>query len=149
MPNEWDNIGNIKGAPGAAGAPGADGAPGPPGPPGISGQRTPVTAPDANTLTPDYKYDMVIQNNTQAAGTLTVANPTTSEVGTPPPAEGRGLLIRIKTTNAQTLVFDTQYRAPSYLPLPAGTTAAATMYLGFVRNAVDSKWDLSTVLRDY
>jgi len=140
MPAEWDSVGNIKGPAGA------DGAPGPVGP---SGQRTPTTLPDATTLTPDYKFDMCIQNNTQAAGTLTVANPVTSEAGSPAPAEGRGLLLRIKTTNAQTLAFGSQYRAPTYLPFPAGTTAATTMYIGFVRNAVDSKWDLSTVLRDY
>ena len=141
MPGEWDNVGNIKGPPGA------DGAPGPAGPPGASGQRTPTTLPDSNNVTPDYKFDMNILPNTQAAGTLTINNPTTS--GTPPASEGRGLLLRLTTASAQTLVFGSEFRAPSYLPLPTGTSAGKTMYIGFVRNAVDGKWDLSTVLRDY
>lgn len=151
----WNPSGNIKGPAGTAGAPGPTGptgpagATGPAGPAGPSGQRTPTTLPDSLAVTPNYHYDMNILVATGAAGTLTINNPNTDEAGVMSPPEGRSLLLRIKTTNAQILAFGSQFRAGSYMPFPAGTTAGKLMYVGFIWNNIDTKWDLTAVIRDF
>lgn len=72
----------------------------------------------------------------QAAG-ATFAAPT----GTP--VEGQKLMIRIKDNgSAQTLAWNAIYRAGTDVALPTTTVISKTMYLGFVYNATDSKWDL-------
>lgn len=77
------------------------------------------------------------QANTQAAGTLTLTNPT----GTP--SDGQRFIVKIKSTNSQSLTFGTLFRGSSDFGLPTSTTGGAKNdYLGFVYNAADVKWDL-------
>ena len=96
-----------------------------------------VSVNDQTTITPTIDLGSQFnQINTQAAGTLTINNPS----GTV--ADGRKFIIKVKCTNAQTLAFGTQYRGSNDLALPAATTAAKNDYLGFIYNANDQRWDL-------
>lgn len=99
---------------------------------------------DATSITPQTTGDsnINIQNNTQTAGTLTVNAPSAT-------AEARGLVLRVKCTNAQTLSFNSIFRAPSLLPLPTGISAGKTAYVAFIYNDTDSKWDLTAVMKEY
>lgn len=57
------------------------------------------------------------------------------------PVAGQRLIIRIKDNGgAQTLAFNAIYRAGT-IALPTTTILSKTMYLGFLYNAVDTKWD--------
>lgn len=91
---------------------------------------------DGTTITPNCEAArQCIHANTQTAGTLTIANPT----GTP--VDGQQLILRIKSTNAQTYSFGTSYRGGT-TALPSGHTGSSkTDYLGFIYNSADSKWD--------
>jgi hypothetical protein len=81
--------------------------------------------------------DIVSQTNTQSAGTLTVNNPTGS------PVDCQLLAIRLKSTNAQTFSFGTQYRASTDLALPTVSSASSKWdYMLFVYNSADTKWDI-------
>lgn len=58
------------------------------------------------------------------------------------PTEGQTLLIRIKDNGtARALSFDSGYRFSTDQPAPTTTVIGKTMYLGFVYNFTDSKWD--------
>jgi hypothetical protein len=110
--------------------------------PGVTRDVTAVA--DATSITPTTTADstIIIQHNTQVAGTLTINAPSAN-------ANGRGLLFRIKCDNAQTLAFNGIYRAPSGLALPTSIAAGKTTYVAFVGNSTDSKWDLSAVIGEY
>jgi hypothetical protein len=98
--------------------------------------RTPSVQSVASsaTVTPTAADDMVIIT-AQAAG-LTLANPTGS------PLQGQKLIIRIKDNGtARGISFGTEYRALG-VTLPTTTVISKTMYLGFIRNDTDTKWDL-------
>lgn len=59
------------------------------------------------------------------------------------PTDGQILRMRIKdNSTVRTLTFNAIYRASSDLALPATTTDDKTLYLEFVFNAADTKWDL-------
>lgn len=74
---------------------------------------------------------------TALAGSCTLGVPT----GTP--ADGQGLMYRIKDNGtAQTIAYNAIYRASVELPFPATTTVGKWLYLGFIYNATDTKWDL-------
>ena len=89
---------------------------------------TSVPTPNVDTT------DMLII--TALAVTATFQNP----IGTP--AEGQKLLLRIKDNGgAQTLAWDTQYRAGTDLALPLSTVMTKTMYLSFIYNLEDTTWD--------
>lgn len=56
--------------------------------------------------------------------------------------EAQGLIIRIKDNGtSRTLAWNGIYRFSADIPAPAATIASATLYLGFIYNATDSKWD--------
>lgn len=97
-----------------------------------------VSVSDATTITPNADTsDTVTQANTQAGGTLTMANPT----GTP--TASQPLNIRLKSTNAQTFSWGSQYRGSTDQALPTTSSGSGKYdYMGFVWNTVDSKWDL-------
>ena len=99
-----------------------------------------ATVADATTITANADTsDVVIQLNTQAVGTLTIANPT----GTP--TEGQALVYRIKCTNIETLAFGGQFRFSVDLAQPSTTTGGTKWdYIGVRWNALDSKWDFVT-----
>lgn len=92
------------------------------------------------TPTPDSaNYDMLVI--TALAANATIAAPTGS------PVDGQSLMIRIKDNGtSRTLAYNAAYRAGTDVALPSATVVSKTMYLGFIYNASDSKWDfVSTV----
>jgi len=81
---------------------------------------------------------------TAQAGALLYNNPS----GTP--VQGQKLLIRIKDNGtARALTYGTQFRASSDLALPTTTVVSKTLYMGFIWNVEDSKWDLLAVLNNF
>lgn len=73
-------------------------------------------------------------------------------IGTPggTPVDGQKLVIRIKDNGtARTLAFNAIYRASSDLALPSTTVLSKTMYLGFLYNSADSKWDFVSFLNNF
>lgn len=79
---------------------------------------------------------------TAQAGALKFNNP----AGTP--VQGEKLIIRIKDNGtARALTYDTQFRAMG-TALPSTTVVSKTMYLGFIFNFTDTKWDLVAVAQE-
>lgn len=77
-----------------------------------------------------------------AAGT-TIAAPT----GTP--TQGQKLIIRLKDNGtARSIAWNAIYRASTDLALPSTTVVNKTLYLGFIYNATDSKWDFVAFLNN-
>lgn len=97
-----------------------------------------VSMADATSFTPTATTaDENTHVNTQASGTLTADAPS----GTP--TDGQKLILRIKSTNAQTFAWNAIYRGSNDVVLPTSTTGTSkTDYLAFIYNAADSKWDL-------
>lgn len=80
---------------------------------------------------------------TAQAGALKLNNPS----GTP--VNGQKLIVRIKDNGtARALTYDTQFRASSDLALPTTTVLSKTLYMGFIYNSADTKWDLLAVLNN-
>ncbi len=78
---------------------------------------------------------------TAQAGALKLNNPSGS------PVNGQKLIVRIKDNGtAQNLTYDIQFRASSDLALPSTTVKSKTLYMGFVFNSADTKWDLLAYL---
>jgi hypothetical protein len=66
------------------------------------------------------------------------------------PVNGQKLLIRIKDNGtARALSFNAIYRASSDLALPTTTVLSKTLYLGFIYNSADSKWDFVSKLDNF
>ncbi len=62
-------------------------------------------------------------------------------VGTP--VNGQKFTLRIKSSSARTLSFDTQFRAGTDISLPTTTTGSSkTDYFGFIYDSIDATWDL-------
>ncbi len=79
---------------------------------------------------------------TAQAGALKFNNPG----GTP--AQGEKIIIRIKDNGtAIALTYDTQYRAMGNT-LPSTTVLSKTLYMGFIYNSDDTKWDLVAVAQE-
>lgn len=98
--------------------------------------RVPQTAStiDSATVTPDGSKGQY--NVTAIAQAFTLAAPS----GTP--KQGQKLIIRIKDNGtARAITFNSIYRAVG-TPLPTTTVVSKTLYLGFIYNATDIKWDL-------
>jgi hypothetical protein len=75
-------------------------------------------------------------------------NATFSSPGTG--TDAQQLVIRIKDNGtARTLSWNTIYRASADLPLPTATVLSKTMYLKFMYNEVDSKWDFVAYLNNF
>jgi hypothetical protein len=94
----------------------------------------------AATVTPNADEDDLVSVSAQGE-TLIIANPSPAYTV----VQGQKLIIRIKDNGTQrTLDWDTsgsQYRAIQS-SLPATTTVNKLLYLGFIYNATDTKWDL-------
>ena len=83
------------------------------------------------TVTPNAATDDMVKITAQAEA-LDIANPT----GTP--SEGQGLIIRVKDDGtARAITYGSEYRGT----IPATTVIGETLYLVFIYNATDSKWD--------
>lgn len=93
------------------------------------------TVASSATVTPAADSNDMVVITAQAAG-LTIANPS----GTP--AQGQKIIIRLKDNGtARAVSFGTYYRAMGNA-LPTTTTINKTMYMGFIFNSTDTKWDL-------
>ena len=87
------------------------------------------------TVTPDADANDMVVITAQAAG-LTLANPT----GTP--AQGQGLIIRVKDNGtARSITFGADYRDVG-TTLPTTTTISKITYIVCLYNSTDSKWDI-------
>jgi len=97
-----------------------------------------VTVADGTTITPNIDTsDIVVQANTQVAGTLTIAAPT----GTP--VNGQNFVIRLSSTAVQTFSWNAIYQGSTDLSLPTASSGASkTDYLGFIYNSTSTKWQL-------
>jgi hypothetical protein len=92
---------------------------------------------EASSATSTPTADSVDQWNVTA---LAAADTFAAPSGTP--TNGQTLIVRIKDNGtAQTLGFNAIYRFSTDLPKPTTTVLGKTIYLGFVYNAADSKWD--------
>ena len=88
----------------------------------------------AATVTPDADNDDIVIVTSQAEG-MTLANPN----GTP--VQGQRLVVRVKDNGtSRSIAYGSEYRAIG-VTLPTATTISKTLYLGFMRNATDGKWD--------
>ncbi len=105
-----------------------------------------VTTISSNaTWAPDVSTEDMFVVTAQAVPATTISNP----AGTP--TEGQKLTMRIKDDgSARALTWSgTQWRASTDLALPTTTTAGKTMYLGFIYNVTDTKWDLVAKLDNF
>ena len=88
--------------------------------------------------------DFFTQANTQAVGTLTINAPT----GTP--VNAQRLIIRIRSTNVQTLSWNAIFDDSDELFLPSATSGATKYdYFGFFYNSTASKWQLVSKLMGF
>lgn len=102
----------------------------------------------ATSWTPDFdSYDEEIQ--TALAGAVTVNAPTYSSAN-----EGERRLLRIKDNGTARAISWTTgssgaFRASSDLSLPTTTTLSKTIYMLFIWNNTDSRWDLLAKLDNF
>lgn len=115
----------------------------------IGNFRAPLTttATDTTSITPNSSTaDIVYQNNTQASTTLTI----NADAGTP--ANGQKLILKVKSAATQTLAWNAQYTSGSgslAVTLPATTTTGKIDYIGFIYDAVNSKWHCTSIAPGY
>lgn len=65
------------------------------------------------------------------------------------PVEGQKLIIRIKDNGtARALTYNAIFRASSDLALPTTTVLSKVLYMGFIYNSTDTKWDLLAVMNN-
>jgi hypothetical protein len=100
---------------------------------------------EASNATPVIDIDLYDQYNiTALAAGSTIGAPT----GTA--ADGRKIIFRIKDNGtARSLAFNAAFRFSSDLAAPTTTVISKTFYLGFIYNAVDSKWDCIAMLNNF
>jgi hypothetical protein len=97
------------------------------------------------TWSPSADTDDVYEITAQAAAVTTISNPSGTAT------DGQPLMIRVKDNGtARALSWSgTQWRASSDLALPTTTTLSKTLYLLFVFNSADTKWDLVAKLDNF
>lgn len=101
------------------------------------------TTASSATPTPDADANDVYTVTALAAG-ATFGAPT----GTP--TDGQILRIRVKDNGtSRSLAFNAVYRFSSDLAAPSATTINKTLYLVFIWNAADSKWDNLSQLNNF
>lgn len=99
-----------------------------------------VTMADAASVTPTSDTaDINIFSSSQVAGTLTVNAPS----GTP--TDGQKLILRLKSTNAQTYSFNATYAFSTSVTAPTTLAAGKTDYLAILWDATNTKWDVASV----
>ena len=114
----------------------------------ITGSRiNPRTATTASVAiyTPNIDVADVFTITGQTAS-LAFNNPSGS------PVNGQRMIIRIKDdgVGARALNFTgSQYRASTELAFPASSSLSKTLYLGFIYNSIDVKWDLLAKLDNF
>jgi hypothetical protein len=117
---------------------------------------TDTLAAEAMTQTFTNKRITVRVNTITSSATPTPAGDTTDEftvtaqaeaaafaAPTGTPTDGQKLIIRIKdNATARALTWNAIYRAGTDITLPTTTVLSKSLYLGFLYNSTDSKWDL-------
>lgn len=101
--------------------------------------RQVVMADAANVTPTSDTADINTFTSTQVAGTLTINAPT----GTP--TDGQKLVLRLKSTNAQTYSFNATYAFSTTVTAPVTLAAGKTDYIGLMWNATNTKWDVVAV----
>lgn len=115
-----------------------------------------------NTFTNKFNTPQV-QSVADAGGTFTpvsitndmgvmtaLSQATTIAAPTGSPVQGEKLLFRIKdNATARALTWNAIYRASSDLALPSTTIISKTLYVLFVYNSTDTKWDCLAVLNNF
>lgn len=100
-----------------------------------------TTITSSATPTPARASKRNLFTITALAEAATIGEPT----GTP--ADGDTLLIRFKDdATARALSWNAIYRAGADVPLPTTTVLSKTLYVGFVYNSTDTKWDCILVV---
>lgn len=106
---------------------------------------TPRIGTETSSSTSTPTADTVDQWNVTA---LAAADTFAAPSGTP--TDGQLLTIRIKDNGtARVLAWNAIYRASSDLALPTTTIISKTMYLKFIYNNADSKWDFVALLNNF
>jgi hypothetical protein len=101
------------------------------------------TVADSATPTPAID-DVDIYTVTALAQAATFGSPT----GTP--TNGQTLIIRIKDNGtARALDFNAIYRFSTDIPKPTTTVLSKTLYMGFIYNTADSKWDCVASINNF
>ena len=97
-----------------------------------------VTITDGASVTINVDTtDMATQNNSQTAGTLTIAAPT----GTP--SNGQKLIFRLYSANTQTFSWNSAFQGSTDLALPSASSGSNKYdYMGFIWNSSNSKWQM-------
>lgn len=81
---------------------------------------------------------------TALAANATIGAPTGS------PVDGNKLIMRIKDNGtARTLAFNAIFRFSTDLAAPSTTILSKTLYMGFIYNGADSKWDMLALLNNF
>lgn len=103
----------------------------------VGGKRVASIA-DGTSITVDADAtDIATQTNTQSAGTLSINAPSGS------PVDGQQILFRIRTTNVQTLSWNSAFTGSTDLSLPTASSGNSKWdYLGFIYNSTAAKWHL-------
>lgn len=103
--------------------------------------RNPVVSTTASSATPTPNADT---DDMYTVTALAAAAAFGAPTGTP--TQGQRLLIRVKDNGtARGLTFNAIYRAGTTVALPTTTTISKTMYILFIYNSTDTKWDLQSV----
>ncbi len=101
------------------------------------------TTADSATPTPNADTDD-LYTVTALAQAATFGAPT----GTP--TNGQPLVVRVKDNGtARALAFNAIYRASSDLALPTTTVLSKTLYMIFIYNSTDVKWDLVGYINNF
>jgi hypothetical protein len=109
-------------------------------PNGYPKKRVSTEASNATPAINSDSYDM--HTITAQAAAATFGTPT----GTP--TQGQQIIYRIKdNATARALSWNAIYRAMGN-PLPSTTVLSKTLYLGFIYNSTDTKWDLIAVAQE-
>jgi len=97
-----------------------------------------VVIADATSITINADTtDIATQANTQAVGTLTINAPT----GTP--TNGQKLILRVQSTNIQTLSWNAIFQGSLDIALPPATSGSSLFdYVGFIYNSATAKWQM-------
>lgn len=105
---------------------------------GVGVQSRVVAIADSTSITVNADTtDIATQENTQAAGTLTINAPTGTIVN------GQKFILRLTSTNIQTFSWDSVFNGSTDIGLPTSSSGSGlTDYIGFIYNNTSSKWQM-------
>jgi hypothetical protein len=107
---------------------------------GPTGPSTPAITSNASQTTPTPAVGSIGQDILFILTAQAAAAAFGAPTGTP--SQGQKLTVRIKDNGtARALTYNAIYRALG-TALPTTTVLSKTLYLGFIYNATDTKWDL-------